>query len=209
MPVSLDLSAAELAALLCSKVCHDVVSPVGALNNALELMDDPAAGDDAMELVRSSAKTASIRLQFCRIAFGASGSTGASIDTGDAQTVAEAYVEEERPDLEWRGERMILPKNQVKLLLNLLLLGVASVPRGGTVTVDLEGTQDAPAFTIHATGRRVRVPVAFDEMMDGDLPENGIDAYAVQPYYTLLLAREAGMELAVDLGDEEVTFTAR
>ena len=209
MPVKLDLPAADLAALLCSKVCHDVISPVGALNNALELMEDAAMGDDAMELVRSSARTASTRLQFCRIAFGAAGSAGATIDTGDARQVAEAYEEEERPDLVWNGERMILPKSKVKLLLNLMLLGIASAPRGGTVTVGVEGSQDAPSFSVHATGRRIRVPVAFDEMMDGDLPDGGIDAYSVQAYYTLLLAEETGMSLATDLGDEEVTFTAR
>ena len=77
------------------------------------------------------------------------------------------------------------------------------------MTVDLEGSQDAPTITVHATGKRVRVPVAFDEMLDGDIPENGVDAYSVQAYYTLLLAQEAGVVIESDLGDEEVTFTAR
>ena len=87
MPLSFDLSAAELAALLCSKVCHDVISPVGALGMSLEMLDDPNAADDALVLVRQSARSASARLQFCRLAFGASGSAGASIDTGDAEQV--------------------------------------------------------------------------------------------------------------------------
>ena len=209
MAVTLDLSASDLAALMCSKVCHDVISPVGALRNALELLDDPAAGEDAMDIVRSSARTGLARLEFCRIAFGAAGSAGAAIDTGDARKVAEAYIEEERPDLVWRSERMMLAKDKVKLALNLMLVGIAAVPRGGTVTVTIEGTDDAPAITVHATGKRVRVPVAFDEMMDGDIPENGIDAYSVQSYYTLLMAREAGMTLGSDLGEDEVTLTAR
>ena len=209
MVLTLDMSAPDLAALLCSKVCHDVISPVGALVNALELLDDPAAGDDAMDLVRSSARTASSRLQFCRIAFGAAGSAGATIDTGDARKVAEAYVEGERPDLAWEAKRMMLPKNKVKLALNLMLLGLAAVPRGGTVTVRIEGPEDAPAITVHATGKRVRVPVAFDEMLDGDIPENGVDAYSVQAYYTMVLANEAGMTLASDLGEDDVTLTAK
>ena len=209
MTATLDMPAADLAALLCSKVCHDIISPVGALNNAIELLGDAGTGDDAFELVTSAAKTAATRLKFCRLAFGASGSTGASIDTGDAQAVAEPYIEEERPDLVWQGERMILPKNKVKLVLNLLLVGVAAIPRGGTVTVSIEGTQEQPNFTVHAAGKRVRVPVAFDEIMDGDMPENGVDAYTVQFYYTLLLAQEAGMTLSADLGDEDYTLTAR
>lgn len=209
MALKLELSASDLASLLCSKVCHDVISPVGALVNALELLDDAAAGDDAMDLVKSSARTASARLQFCRIAFGAAGSAGAAIDTGDAEKVAVAYAEEERPDLVWRAERMMLPKNKVKLALNLMLVGIAAVPRGGTVTVSIEGSEDAPSITVHATGKRVRVPVAFDEMLDGDIPEGGVDAYSVQAYYTMLLADEAGMTLGSELGEEDVTFTAK
>ena len=209
MALTLDLSASDLAALLCSKVCHDVISPVGALVNALELLDDPAAGDDAMELVRSSASTASARLQFCRIAFGAAGSAGAAIDTGDARKVAEAYIREERPDLVWEAERMLLPKNKVKLALNMMLIGVAAVPRGGTVTVRIEGGEETPVMTVHATGARVRVPVAFDEMLDGDIPENGIDAYSVQAYYTMVLASEAGMSIERELGENDLTLVAR
>ena len=209
MALTLDLSAPDLAALLCSKVCHDIISPVGALVNALELLDDPNSGDDAMELVRTSARTSSARLQFCRIAFGAAGSAGASIDTGDARKVAEAYIEDEKPDLVWDAERMILPKNKVKLALNLLLIAMGAVPRGGTITVRIEGPDDAPAITVHAKGPRVRVPVAFDEMLDGDIPGNGIDAYSVQAYYTMVLANEAGMTLASELGEDDLTLTAR
>ena len=209
MTLKLDLSAADLAALLCSKVCHDVISPVGALNNGLELLDEGGASDDALDLVRSSARTASARLQFCRLAFGASGSAGAHIDTGDAQKVAEAYFEDERADLVWASrDRRLLPKNKVKLLLNLLLIAAAAIPRGGTLTLTMEGADEDVAFRLHSEGKRVRIPVAFDEMMDGDLPENGVDAHVVQPYYTMLLAREAGMALGVELGETDVTITA-
>lgn len=210
MPLKFDISAADLAALLCSKVCHDVISPVGALNNALELLDEPGSADDALDLVRSSAATASARLQFCRIAYGASGSADAHVDTGDARKVADAYFEGERATIAWASEeRRLLPKNKVKLLLNLLLIAAGAIPRGGTVTVSMEGPDDQVAFKLHAEGKRVRIPVAFDTMLDGDEPENGIDANVVQPYYTLFLAHQASMEIAVDLGETDVTFTAR
>ena len=209
MTLKFDLSAADLGALLCSKVCHDVISPVGALNNALELLDEPGAAEDALDLVRSSARTASARLQFCRIAFGASGSASAHVDTGDARKVTDAYMADERASVEWASEeRRLLPKNKVKLLLNLVLIAAAAIPRGGTVHVSMDGPDEAVAFRLHATGKRVRIPVAFDEMMDGDLPENGVDAHVVQPYYTMLLAREAGMALGVELGETDVTITA-
>ena len=116
------LSASELAALLCSRVCHDIISPVGAINNGLELLDEGGADEDAMQLIRASAVNASARLQYARIAFGAAGSAGMQIDTGDAQNVATAFFRNEKPELEWSGTRALLPKNKVKLLLNLLLI---------------------------------------------------------------------------------------
>src|SRR5512134_174684 len=91
-PMELKLSDLDLAALLCSRVCHDIISPVGAIANGLELMDDPetdaAMRATALDMVRSSAKTATAKLKFCRIAFGASGSAGAHIDLGEAAETA-------------------------------------------------------------------------------------------------------------------------
>src|SRR5690606_5368835 len=113
------LSAPDLAALLCSRVCHDIISPVGAINNGLELLEEGGADEDAMMLIRRSAINASARLQFARIAFGAAGSAGMQIDTGDAEAVATAFIGNEKPELEWVGGRALLPKNKVKLLLNL------------------------------------------------------------------------------------------
>ena len=208
MPISYDIDAAELAALITSKVCHDLVSPVGALSMSLEMLDEPGSADDALDLVKKSAVSASARLQFLRLAFGASGSTGASIDTGDAEKVAKSYMAEERADIDWRVERMILPKNRVKLLLNLMLVAAAAIPRGGMVTMTSENGTEAPTYRLHAAGKRVRIPVAFDEMLDGDMPSEGVTAQTVQIYYTMLLAHELDMPVAAELGDDSVTITA-
>ncbi|APH71365.1 histidine phosphotransferase ChpT [Aquibium oceanicum] len=202
------LSAPDLAALLCSRVCHDIISPVGALNNGLELLDEGGADEDAMNLIRTSARTASARLQFARIAFGAAGSAGMQIDTGDAENVAAAYFRNEKPDLEWSGTRALLPKNKVKLLLNLLLIGSGAIPRGGKLRVTLSDVETSPKFTLVATGPMVRVPPKFLEMHSGARPEEPIDAHAVQPYYTLLLAREAAMTIAIHASADEITLTA-
>src|SRR6187200_145442 len=125
--------ALELAALLCSRVCHDLISPVGAIVNGLEVLDDDPKPEDrefALELIRKSAKTASARLQFCRLAFGAAGSAGAAIDTGDAEQVARGLLCDERTKLEWHAIRVLMPKNKVKLALNLCLIAAAAIPRG-------------------------------------------------------------------------------
>ncbi len=202
------LSAPDLAALLCSRVCHDIISPVGAINNGLELLDEGGADEDAMNLIRASARNASARLQFARIAFGAAGSAGMQIDTGDAETVAKAYVANEKPDLIWNGARALLPKNQVKLLLNLILISIGTIPRGGKITVTLDTAETKPRFTLVSSGPMVRVPPKFLELHAGGRPEEPIDAHSVQPYYTLLLAKEAGMEISIRTTPEEIQLSA-
>src|SRR5215211_9517852 len=91
------LEGLDLAALLCSRVCHDLISPVGAIMNGLEVMEDGKDEETskfAMDLIKKSAKTASAKLQFCRLAFGAAGSAGAQIDLGDAQNMARGQIED-------------------------------------------------------------------------------------------------------------------
>ena len=202
------LSATDLGALLCSRVCHDIISPVGAINNGLELLDEGGADEDAMNLIRASARNASARLQFARISFGAAGSAGMLIDTGDAHAVATAYLANEKPELEWIGARALLPKNKVKLLLNLILISISTIPRGGSIKVELENLDADPLFRLTSTGKMIRVPPKFLELHGGNTPSEPIDAHAVQPYYTLLLARESGMKIDIHATGEEVVLTA-
>ena len=162
-----------------------------------------------MNLIRTSARNASARLQFARIAFGAAGSAGMQIDTGDAEAVANAYLKNEKPELEWIVKRALLPKNKVKLVLNLILISIGAIPRGGRIKVALDDLDTSPVFTLTATGPMVRVPPKFLELHSGNKPSEPIDAHSVQPYYTLLLAREAGMQISIRATAEDVVFTAR
>ena len=125
------LAPMDLAALLCSRVCHDVISPVGAIVNGLEVLEDekdPEMRAVAIELIKKSAASASARLQFCRLAFGAAGSLGASIDTGDAETVTRGLIPSDRTTLAWNPPRQFAAKNKVKLLLNLCLIAAIGHP---------------------------------------------------------------------------------
>ena len=170
------LSDLDLAALLCSRVCHDLVSPVGAIANGLEMMDEE---DDqelhrlALELVRRSARQASAKLQFCRLAFGAAGGAGSLLDVGEAGDIARLFVAEEKVKLDWLAPRGARDKNEVKLLLNLMLLAIAAVPRGGNVAIEATerasvgnrsrrggaaGRQDEGRARPRRSGGRVRCP---------------------------------------------------
>ena len=201
----------EFAALLCSRVCHDLISPVGAIVNGLEVLDDnpkPEDRDFALDLIRKSAKTASARLQFCRLAFGAAGSTGAQIDLGDAHAMSRGHIEDGRTSLAWNLPRMLLPKNRVKLLLNMLVIAQQTIPRGGTLTVDPIGEGDSIGFRITASGLNARLPQNIADLMRASVSP-AADAHAVQPYYTWLLAQACGLSVKLAPQGEAVVVTAQ
>ena len=205
------LEGIDLAALLCSRVCHDLISPVGAVVNGIEVMEDDADEQTkafAVELIKKSATTASARLQFCRIAFGAAGSAGASIDTGDAEGVARGMMEDDKTRITWNLPRVLLPKNRVKLLLNLLLLAGGTIPRGGSLALEPIGEGDTMGFKITSTGLNARIAQAVPALVAGEA-ENPIDAHAIQPFYTGLLARTCGMTVTLAPEGESIVLTAR
>jgi histidine phosphotransferase ChpT len=209
MTITARLSDLDLAALLCSRVCHDVISPVGAIANGLELMDDPETDAElratALDMVRSSAKTATAKLKFCRIAFGAAGSAGAHIDMSEAGEVARAFVGEEKVKLDWQAPRENRPKQEVKLLLNMLLIALAGIPRGGVVTV----TADGKNLIVKAKGERAKINEAMASALNGSADLATLDARLVQPYYARMLAQAADLTLAMVMeGEDMVVVTA-
>jgi len=200
----------ELAALLCSRVCHDLISPVGAIVNGLEVLDDnpkPEDRDFALDLIRKSAKTASARLQFCRLAFGAAGSSGAQIDLGDAEAMARGHIEDGKCKIVWNLPRLLLPKNRVKLLLNMLVVAQHTVPRGGTLTVDPVGEGETMSFRVTASGTNARLPQNIAELLSGERGP-AADAHAIQPYYTRLLAQACELNVSLAPEGEAMVVTA-
>ena len=207
MSEPIQLEGLDLAALLCSRVCHDLISPVGAIVNGLEVMEDADQETKAfaLELIAKSAKQASAKLQFCRLAYGAAGSAGAQIDLGDALNVARGFLEDDKTKLTWNLPRLLLAKNRVKLLLNMLVIAAQAVPRGGMITVDPQGEGDALGFKISAVGTIARLPAAVPSLLAG-VPESGtIDAHAVQPFYTGELARASGLSVSAKSEGDTVT----
>jgi len=204
-PVAID--SLDLAALLCSRICHDLISPTGAIINGLEVLDEGGDAETktfAMDLIRKSARTASARLQFCRIAFGAGGSAGAQIDTGDAEAMARGFIEDDKVKLTWNLPRALLPKNRVKLLLNMLVIAGGAIPRGGTLTLDPIGSGETVGFRITATGLNARIPQAVPALLEGQSENGTVDAHAVQPFYTGLLARACGLGVSLTVEGESV-----
>jgi len=201
----------ELAALISSRICHDVINPVAAISNGLEMLGeepDQAMRDAAMDLIRKSAAQASAKLQFARLAFGAAGSAGAEIDLRDAEKVARDFVGGTgKHQLNWRGPLATLPKNKVKLLLNLVALGVVALPRGGTINVEITGSPPSVSLSVKSTGDAARLTDQVRGLLSG---ANGasVDTHSIQPYYARRVAAASGMTLSAEAREGEVEFKA-
>jgi histidine phosphotransferase ChpT len=201
----------ELAALVSSRICHDVINPVSAISNGLEMLaeePDQAMREAAMDLIRKSAAQASAKLQFARLAFGAAGSAGAEIDLRDAEKVSRDFLAGSgKHQVTWQGPAVTLPKNKVKLLLNLVALGAVALPRGGVVNVEIAGTPPDVSFIVKARGDSARLNDQVKGLLSG---ANGVavDAHLVQPYYARRVATAAGMTVTVETRDGEVDLKA-
>ena len=211
----IELSATDLAAMLCSRVCHDLINPVGAIGNGLEVLADPtqsAMADGAQELIANSARHARAKLEFARLAYGASSTAGTDFATRECERVATHLFEIEKADLDWQVPPLLMPKHKAKLLMNMLLIASTAVPRGGVVTVLVEGPAGAESFRLTAKGdpekrQKTLMPSGAEELLSGR-PEEGVDARGIQPFYTGLLARMTGMELFIGIVEETFVFTA-
>ena len=196
----------ELAALISSRICHDVISPVGAIANGLEILDeehDQAMREQAMALIRKSTHQASAKLQFARLAYGAAGSAGAEIDLRDAERVARDFVQGGKHTLSWSGGPATLPKDKAKLLLNLVALAVTALPRGGTIEVAVA----SPGFQIMARGDSARLPEQTAKVLSG-AGASLLDSHSIQAYYAARVAMAAGMRIGTQATAQEVVLRA-
>lgn len=211
----IELKATDLAAMLCSRVCHDLINPVGAIGNGLEVLADPtqsAMADGAQELIASAAKQARAKLEFARLAYGASSTAGTDFDTRECERVARIYFEIEKADLDWQVPLILLPKHKAKLLMNMLLIAAMAVPRGGVVTVKLEGATGSERFVMVSTSdpekrQKTLMPSGAEGLLSG-APEGGVDARGIQPFYTGILARMTDMELKIGIENDVFEFSA-
>ncbi|HSM41577.1 MAG TPA: histidine phosphotransferase family protein [Afifellaceae bacterium] len=207
-----DIDPLELAALIGSRVCHDIISPVGAITNGLEVLEeekDESMREFAMDLIKKSSGQASAKLQFARLAFGASGGAGAEIDMMDAGRCAANYLEREKAELDWQVKAPMLGKHEAKLLLNLLIIAANAVARGGVIKVTAERSEDETVMRIVAEGDRAKCAAGVREVITAGAKPNPLDAHSVQPLYTALLARASNMAITASEEENRVVLGAR
>ncbi len=183
--------------LLCSRLCHDLISPVMAINNGMELMaeDSGNMADDIRELLTMSAGAAASKLQFYRIAYGLGGQSAAPVGLAEAGRLTRGLVEDGKIDVDWpkNGEAssVELTREATKLLLNLVLLGIEALPRGGTVKVRVQ-TSGAPEIAVVASGDNAGLKEESAVAMSADADCEALTARSVQGYFVNSLALQLG-----------------
>lgn len=208
MPHQPLMNAVDLASLLCSRLCHDLMSPVGALNNGLELLadeQDPDMRDKCLELLGESARASANKLKFFRLAFGAAGGFGENVDTSEAHAaLAGIFGPERRIELGWMVDGGKLPKGAVKLLLNLALLAGDALVRGGRLDVGAEHSDDMIELVIRGEGPRILLDPAFREMLVNGRSDGEIEPRAAGAWLAHSLAAEAGGSIQLSGPEAEV-----
>jgi histidine phosphotransferase ChpT len=190
------MNAVDLASLLCSRLCHDLMSPVGALNNGIELLadeTDPDMRDKCLELLADSARASANELKFFRLAFGAAGGFGEAVDTHEAQAALEGlFGPERRIELGWAIADNKLPKSAVKLLLNLALLAGDALVRGGRLDVGAETGGDQLELAVRAEGPRILLDPVLRETLATGGSGATVEPRAAAAWLAHSLAADAG-----------------
>jgi histidine phosphotransferase ChpT len=205
-------SSTDLAALLCSRLCHDMLSPVGALSNGLELLadeKDPEMRTRCFELLEQSARVSTDKLKFFRLAYGAAGGFGDAVHAEEPRELIAALVAaNERVELEWAVSEVALPKAAVKVLLNLASIAFDALVRGGTLSVGAERRDGATEIAVRAAGSGVAFDGSIGKALDGSLSEADLSGRTAPAHMIRLLAEELGGGVQYALSAEALVMGA-
>lgn len=205
-------SQTDLAALMCSRLCHDMLSPVGALSNGLELLadeQDPEMRARCVELLEQSAKISTDKLKFFRLAFGAAGGFGEAVPVEEAQEVIAALASDaKRVELKWSIASSSLPKPAVKVLLNLSQIALDALVRGGTLDIGAERRDGNVEIVARAAGDRIAFDETIGRALQGDLDASEISSRTAAAHMIALLAEEMGGGLQYQVSDNALVLGA-
>jgi histidine phosphotransferase ChpT len=211
LPDDLPLEGPELASLVAAKLCHDFISPSGAIMSGLDLLNDPTAQDmrdDALSLITDSARKMVALVQFCRVAFGAA-TTSERFTGEELQGLVDGVVHGGRATLDWRLEAGDYAKPEARALVNLAYLTVAALPTGGAATVSSRREAQGLVIEGAAEGARARLKPEAVAGLAGRRLTEGLAGQWVQPYWLWLTLRQAGGALNVQVVDGRVEMVAR
>jgi histidine phosphotransferase ChpT len=205
-------SSLDLASLLCSRLCHDLLSPVGAMTNGLELIaeeKDPEMRKRCFDLLEQSAKISADKLKFFRLAFGAAGGYGDMVPVEEARAVVDALAgNNRRIEVNWSFGADVLPKPAVKTLLNLAMIGIEALVRGGTLDIGAELREGASEIVVRAAGSRIAFDETIGRALDGSLPDSELSSRTAPAAMLHQLAAGLGGRLQYAISPEALVLGA-
>jgi len=196
----------EFASLLCSRLCHDLLSPVGALNNGIELLadeHDPEMRARCLDLLAESARASANKLKFFRLAFGAAGGFADVVDTREARAAIEGlFGGDGRIKLGWMVDEPTMSKAALKVLLNLVLIAGDALVRGGCLDVGAERHGDGLDIVVRAEGSRIVLDPELRRVLVGEMSEDEVAPRAAAAWLAHSLVEEGDGRIQVADGDE-------
>ena len=208
----LEMGGLEMASLLCSRLCHDLLSPVGALSNGLELLTDekdPEMRKRCFELLEQSARISADKLKFFRLAFGAAGGFGELVAVDEPRALVDALIGNNgRITANWALGAPALPKTAVKVLLNLSLIAIEALVRGGTLDIGAELREGAAEIVIRAAGPKIAFDPVIGRALDGTLAAGELSSRTAPAFMLYQLAASAGGAVQFALTEDALVMGA-
>ena len=189
--------------LLCSRICHDLISPVTAINNGMELLEDDPGDmlDDIRDLLMNSASEGAGKLQYFRLAYGMGGDSDGEVGIGTAADLSVRLGKHEKPSIAWPEDRNgMYPRLVVKAAMNMVLMAIEALPRGGDIAVSLDGND----IEVNARGQGARVEQANLEVLAGPVAFESLTPRSIQSYFTREVVEAGGGTLSADAGETDL-----
>ncbi len=201
----------RLAALIASRICHDLVSPVASVNSALELLEepiDPEMKTQAQQLLVSGAESAAARIQLLRYAFGSAGLSDSGADRHEVKQIVESFMNGHKPSVDWDIQADQFSYGHARVLMNLVIMATAAIPRGGVITLKIHNEGNMITVTANSRGPRAKLTEFTRAAVDGGTPEEGWSARTIQPLFTKMVIDDLGGRLSALEAEENITFIA-
>ncbi len=201
----------RLAAFIASRICHDLISPVASVNSALELLEEPGDAEmkaQAEQLLHNGAESAAARIQLLRYAFGSAGLSDTAADRHEVRQIVEGFMTSHKPSVEWNIETEHFSCGHARVLMNLVIMATAAIPRGGVVSLGVYNEGSSLSIVAQAKGPRARLSEFAKSALEGGTPEEGWSARTIQPLFAKMVASDLGGEITTSSAEEEITFKA-
>jgi histidine phosphotransferase ChpT len=206
------IESSKLAAFIASRICHDLISPVASVNSALELLEEPGDADmkaQAEQLLHNGAEAAGARIQLLRYAFGSAGLSNTAADRHDVRQIVEGFMKSHKPSVEWEIDTDHFSCGHARVLMNLVIMATAAIPRGGVVHLKVMNEATGLTIIAQAKGPKARLSEFTEAALAGNTPEEGWSARTIQPLFAKMVSDDLDGTLTATAAEEEITFTVR